>query len=222
MGPAVRQVVHRWRAECRLQLRRSPRRKRPGRQGALSLDRGTGQPRTLTFAVLKGEVSKAANALKELGVEKGDRVAIYMPMIPELPIAMLACARIGAPHTVVFGGFSAEALSGRINDCGAKVLITADGGYRRGKEDGVKYHSDEALASTPTIEASIVVKRLGHDVHMTPGRDIWWHDIVDRQSEDCPPVPVESEHMLYLLYTSGTTAKPKGILHTTAGYLLGT
>ncbi len=174
-----------------------------------------GDTRTLTFRDLQREVSKAANALKELGVETGDRVAIYMPMIPELPIAMLACARIGAPHTVVFGGFSAEALSGRINDCGAKVLITADGGYRRGKEVGLKHHADEALASTPTIEAAIVVKRLGHDVHMTPDRDIWWHDIVDRQSEDCPPVPVESEHMLYLLYTSGTTAKPKGILHTT-------
>jgi acetyl-CoA synthetase len=180
-----------------------------------------GDTRTLTFRDLQREVSKAANALKELGVKTGDRVAIYMPMIPELPIAMLACARIGAPHTVVFGGFSAEALSGRINDCGAKVLITADGGYRRGKEVGLKHHADEALASTPTIEATIVVKRLGHDVHMTPDRDIWWHDIVDRQSEDCPPVPVESEHMLYLLYTSGTTAKPKGILHTTAGYLLG-
>jgi acetyl-CoA synthetase len=176
----------------------------------------------LTYADLLREVSKAANALKELGVEKGDRVAIYMPMIPELPIAMLACARIGAPHTVIFGGFSAEALSGRINDCGAKVLITADGGYRRGKEVGLKHHAGEAMASTPSIEAAIVVDRLGHGVHMVPYRDHWWHEIVDRQSEDCPPVPVESEHMLYLLYTSGTTAKPKGILHTTAGYLLGT
>jgi acetyl-CoA synthetase len=181
-----------------------------------------GETRTLTYADLLGEVSKAANALKELGVEKGDRVAIYMPMIPELPIAMLACARIGAPHTVVFGGFSAEALSGRINDCGAKVLITADGGFRRGKEVGLKHHADEALASTPTIEHAIVVNRLGHGVHMVPFRDHWWHDIVDRQSADCPPVAVDSEHMLYLLYTSGTTAKPKGILHTTAGYLLGT
>jgi acetyl-CoA synthetase len=181
-----------------------------------------GDTRTLTYADLLREVSKAANALKELGVEKGDRVAIYMPMIPELPIAMLACARIGAPHTVVFGGFSAEALSGRINDCGAKVLITADGGYRRGKEVGLKHHADEAMASAPTIEHAIVVNRLGHGVHMVPFRDHWWHEIVDRQSEDCPPVPVESEHMLYLLYTSGTTAKPKGILHTTAGYLLGT
>ncbi len=181
-----------------------------------------GDTRTLTYADLLREVGKTANALRELGVEKGDRVAIYMPMIPELPIAMLACARIGAPHTVVFGGFSAESLSGRINDCGAKVLLTADGGYRRGKEVGLKHHADEALASTPTIEATIVVNRTGHGVHMVEGRDYWWHDLVDRQSAVCPPVPVDSEHMLYLLYTSGTTAKPKGILHTTAGYLLGT
>ncbi|HEX7949882.1 MAG TPA: acetate--CoA ligase [Candidatus Limnocylindrales bacterium] len=181
-----------------------------------------GDTRTLTFRDLQREVSKAANALKALGVQTGDRVAIYMPMIPELPIAMLACARIGAPHTVVFGGFSAEALSGRINDCGAKVLITADGGWRRGKKVGLKHHADEALADTPSIEAVIVVDRFGDGVHMVPRRDHWWHEIVDRQSDDCPPVPVESEHMLYLLYTSGTTAKPKGILHTTAGYLLGT
>jgi len=181
-----------------------------------------GDTRTLTFRDLQVEVSKAANALKELGVGTGDRVAIYMPMIPELPIAMLACARIGAPHTVVFGGFSAEALSGRINDCGAKVLITADGGWRRGKKVGLKHHADEALADTPTIQSVIVVDRFGDGVHMVPRRDHWWHEIVERQSADCPPVPVESEHMLYLLYTSGTTAKPKGILHTTAGYLLGT
>jgi len=181
-----------------------------------------GDTRTLTYADLLREVGKTANALKELGVEKGDRVAIYMPMIPELPIAMLACARIGAPHTVVFGGFSAESLAGRINDCGAKVLLTADGGFRRGKEVGLKHHADEALASTPTIEAAIVVRRTGHREHMVKGRDHWWHDIVDRQSPECAPVPVDSEHMLYLLYTSGTTAKPKGILHTTAGYLLGT
>ena len=181
-----------------------------------------GDTRTLTYADLLHEVGKAANALRELGVEKGDRVAIYMPMIPELPIAMLACARIGAPHTVIFGGFSAEALSGRINDCGAKVLITADGGYRRGKEVGLKHHADEALASTPSITGAIVVNRTGHEVHMVEGRDHWWHDIVDRQSPDCAPVAVDSEHMLYLLYTSGTTAKPKGIVHTTAGYLLGT
>jgi acetyl-CoA synthetase len=181
-----------------------------------------GETRTLTYADLMRESSKAANALLELGVRKGDRVAIYMPMIPELPIAMLACARIGAPHTVVFGGFSAEALSGRINDCGAKVLVTADGGWRRGKKVGLKHHADEAVADTPTIEHVIVVDRFGDGAHMVPRRDHWWHDIVDRQDEVCAPVPVDSEHMLYLLYTSGTTAKPKGILHTTGGYLVGT
>jgi len=181
-----------------------------------------GDTRTLTYADLQRETAKAANALLELGVKTGDRVAIYMPMIPELPIAMLACARIGAPHTVVFGGFSAEALSGRINDCGAKVLITADGGWRRGKKVALKHHADEAAASAPTIEHMIVVDRIGDGSHMVEGRDHWWRDLVDRQSEDCPPVAVDSEHMLYLLYTSGTTAKPKGILHTSAGYLLGT
>jgi acetyl-CoA synthetase len=181
-----------------------------------------GDTRSLTYGDLQRESAKAANALLELGIRTGDRVAIYMPMIPELPIAMLACARIGAPHTVVFGGFSAEALSGRINDCGAKVLITADGGWRRGKKVGLKHHADEAAASAPSIEHLIVVERLGDGANMVDERDFWWHDIVDRQSADCPPVPVDSEHMLYLLYTSGTTAKPKGILHTSAGYLLGT
>jgi acetyl-CoA synthetase len=180
-----------------------------------------GDTRTLTYADLLREVGKAANALKELGVGTGDRVAIYMPMIPELPIAMLACARLGAAHTVIFGGFSAEALSDRINDAQAKVLITADGGWRRGKAVGLKHHADEALASTPSITGSIVVNRIGEGVHMVEGRDHWWHDIVDRQDPICPPVPVDSEQLLYLLYTSGTTAKPKGIIHTSAGYLLG-
>ena len=149
-----------------------------------------------------------------------------MPMIPELPIAMLACARIGAPHTVVFGGFSAEALSGRINDAEAKLVITADGGWRRGKAAALKPAVDEAVQSTPTIEHVLVVRRLGDAVEsgtaMEDGRDVWWHDVVDRQSETCEPVALDSEHMLYLLYTSGTTAKPKGIMHTTAGYLVGT
>jgi acetyl-CoA synthetase len=183
-----------------------------------------GDTRTITYTDLKREVSKAANALKELGVKKGDRVAIYMPMIPELPIAMLACARIGAPHTVVFGGFSSEALAGRIDDAGAKVLITADGGWRRGKPANLKRAADDAVAASKTIEHVLVVRRLGDqaEVTMADGRDVWWHDIVDRQSEDCPPVPVDSEHMLFLLYTSGSTAKPKGIFHTSAGYLLGT
>ena len=181
-----------------------------------------GDARTLTYADLLRDVGKAANALKELGVRKGDRVAIYMPMIPELPIAMLACARIGAPHTVVFGGFSAEALAGRINDAEARVLITADGGWRRGKAVGLKQHADDALVDTPSVESVLVVRRLGEEVYMLEGRDYWWHDIVERQPAHCPPTPVESEHMLYLLYTSGTTAKPKGIVHTTAGYLVGT
>ncbi len=184
-----------------------------------------GDRRDISFAQLQAEVSKAANALLELGVKTGDRVAIYMPMIPELPIAMLACARIGAPHTVVFGGFSAEALAGRIEDAQAKVLITADGGWRRGKAVNLKSAADEAAEMGSTIEHVLVVKRIGDagdvPIDMKDGRDIWWHDIVDGQSEACPPVPVDSEHMLYLLYTSGTTAKPKGIIHTTAGYLLG-
>jgi acetyl-CoA synthetase len=184
-----------------------------------------GDTRTVTYADLYREVQKAANALKELGVETGDRVAIYMPMIPELPIAMLACARIGAPHTVVFAGFSAEALGGRINDAQAKLVITADGSYRRGKVMPLKAAVDDALADCPTVQHVLMVRRLGDDAPDTTvveGRDAWWHDIVDRQDADCPPVPLDSEHMLYLLYTSGTTAKPKGIMHTTAGYLLGT
>jgi acetyl-CoA synthetase len=183
-----------------------------------------GDTRTITYADLHQEVQKAANALKELGIGKGDRVAIYMPMIPELPIAMLACARLGAPHTVVFGGFSAEALAGRMNDAEARLLITADGGWRRGKPAELKTAADAAVAEAPTVENVLVVRRLGDlaTTKMTEGRDHWWHEIVDRQPADCPPVPVESEHMLYLLYTSGTTAKPKGIIHTTAGYLVGT
>jgi acetyl-CoA synthetase len=184
-----------------------------------------GDTRTITYADLHREVQKAANALKELGVGTGDRVAIYMPMIPELPIAMLACARIGAPHTVVFAGFSAEALGGRINDAEAKLVITADGSYRRGKAMALKAAVDDALTGSPSVEHVLMVRRLGDeapDTTVVEGRDVWWHDLVDRQAPECPPVPLDSEHMLYLLYTSGTTAKPKGIMHTTAGYLLGT
>jgi acetyl-CoA synthetase len=184
-----------------------------------------GDTRTITYADLHREVQKAANALRELGVDTGDRVAIYMPMVPELPIAMLACARIGAPHTVVFGGFSSEALAGRINDAEAKLVITADGGWRRGRPAELKPAVDAAVAETPTVEHVLVVRRLGDEAtqtQMTEGRDVWWDEIVERQPADCPPVPVDSEHMLYLLYTSGTTAKPKGIVHTSAGYLLGT
>jgi acetyl-CoA synthetase len=180
-----------------------------------------GDTRTLTFRDLQREVNRAANALRELGVRRGDRVAIYLPMVPELPISMLACAKLGAAHTVVFGGFSAEALADRINDAQAKVLVTADGGWRRGRRVGLKHHADEAVASTPSIRHVIVVNRFGEGAHMVEGRDHWWGELTARQSDQCDPVPVESEQMLFLLYTSGTTAKPKGIVHTSAGYLLG-
>ncbi|MBA3415779.1 MAG: acetate--CoA ligase [Chloroflexia bacterium] len=180
-----------------------------------------GDRRTITYAELLADVERCANALKELGVGRGDRVAIYMPMIPELPTAMLACTRIGAPHTVVFGGFSAESLADRINDCGAKLVVTADGGYRRGKVSPLKPNVDAALDHTPTVEHVLVARRTNHGVEMTAGRDLWWEEIVPRQEADCPPEAMESEDMLYLLYTSGTTAKPKGILHTTGGYLTG-
>ncbi len=178
-----------------------------------------GDRRTITYQDLYDEVNKAANALKELGVQRGDRVAIYMPMIPELPVAMLACSRIGAPHTVVFGGFSSEALADRINDSQAKLVITADGGFRRGKASGLKVNVDAALEHTTSVEHVLVVERTKQDVDMAEGRDIWWHDLVPRQADWCEPERMESEDMLYLLYTSGTTAKPKGILHTTGGYL---
>ncbi len=182
-----------------------------------------GDRKAITYADLLREVGKCANAFKELGVGRGDRVAIYMPMIPELPIAMLACARIGAPHTVVFGGFSAESLRDRVNDAQAKLIVTADGGYRRGKPSGLKINVDAAIAGdqTPSVEKVLVARRTNQDVTMEAGRDIWWHDLVEGQDPICEPERMESEDMLYLLYTSGTTAKPKGIVHTTAGYLLG-
>ncbi len=180
-----------------------------------------GDTRTLTYRDLQGEVNRAANALIELGVRRGDRVAIYLPMVPELPIAMLACARIGAAHVVVFSGFSAEALADRINDAGATVLVTADGGWRRGRRVGLKHHADEAVASTPSVRHVVVVGRFGDGAHMVEGRDHWWDELVGRQSDRCEPVPVDSEQVLFVLYTSGTTARPKGIVHTSAGYLLG-
>ncbi len=181
-----------------------------------------GDTRTITYADLLAMTQRCANALKELGVQKGDRVAIYMPMIPELPAAMLACARIGAPFTVVFGGFSAEALAGRISDSAAKVVITADGGYRKGNVVPLKKNADDAIAQTKTVQRTLVVRRTKSEIPWDDTRDVWWHEIVDRQKADCAAEQVDSEHMLYLLYTSGTTAKPKGIVHTTAGYLVGT
>ncbi len=178
-----------------------------------------GDTRTITYAEMLDEVSKFANALKDLGVQKGDRINIYLPMVPEAAVAMLACARIGAPHSVVFGGFSSQSLADRINDADAKVLITADGGYRRGSVFPLKPAADEALASTSTIEHVVVVKRGGNDVEMVDGRDHWYHDLIDAASADCPAEPMDSEDILFLLYTSGTTGKPKGIMHTMGGYL---
>ena len=178
-----------------------------------------GDARVLTYAALLDEVQRFANALKGLGVQRGDRVNIYLPMIPEAAIAMLACARIGAAHSVVFGGFSAQSLSDRINDAEAKVLITADGGYRRGEVFALKPAADEAIGSTPTIEHVVVVRRGGNDVTMVPGRDVWYHDLIAAADPVCPAEPMDSEQLLFLLYTSGTTGKPKGIMHTSGGYL---
>jgi acetyl-CoA synthetase len=181
-----------------------------------------GEQRTLTYGQLHREVSRFANVLKRAGVEKGDRVALYMPLVPELAIAMLACARIGAPHSVIFGGFASQALIDRINDAGCKLVVTADGGYRRGAEVRLKEIVDEALKKTPTVKTCIVYKRTGSRINMQMGRDYWWHEVVQAVAEECPAEELDSEHPLYILYTSGTTGKPKGILHTTAGYLLQT
>src|SRR6266852_8190485 len=177
------------------------------------------EQRILTYQELYRRVAKFCNALKQLGLKTGDRSIIYMPMIPEAAIAMLACARLGITHSVVFGGFSAEALKARIQDLGATVVVTADGGYRRGKEVKLKPAVDEALTECPGVRDVIVYKRTGSETAMQAGRDHWWHELDQDASDQCPAVPLDSEHPLYVLYTSGTTGKPKGILHTTGGYL---
>ncbi|MCX7620949.1 MAG: acetate--CoA ligase [Acidimicrobiales bacterium] len=178
-----------------------------------------GDTRAITYRELYEEVCRFANVLKGLGVSRGDRVAIYMPMIPELPVAMLACTRIGAPHSVIFGGFSPDSIVDRVNDAEAKVIITADGGFRRGSVSPLKPNVDVALDQTPSVEHVVVVRRGDNDVSMAEGRDHWYHDLMAHASTECPPERMDSEDLLYLLYTSGTTAKPKGIMHTTGGYL---
>jgi acetyl-CoA synthetase len=180
-----------------------------------------GDTRDITYAELKDEVCRTANTLIDLGVKTGDRVAIYMPMIPETVVAMLACARIGAPHTVVFGGFSSQALVDRIQDCQAEVVITADGGYRRGAPAALKPAVDEAIERCPGVRKVLVVRRTGQDVAWNDDRDVWWHETVDKASADHTAEAFDAEHPLYVMYTSGTTGKPKGILHTTGGYLVG-
>ncbi len=190
-----------------------------GDRVAIYFEGEPGDTRTITYAELLDDVKRFTRVLINLGVETGDRVCIYMPMIPEAAVAMLACARLGAPHTLVFGGFSPDSLIDRINDAEAVVAITADAGYRKGKPSGLKTNIDVALADCPTIRNVVVVNRCDTDVEMTEGRDLWWHDLMADADADADAVPVDSEHLLYLLYTSGTTAKPKGVMHTTGGYL---
>jgi len=190
-----------------------------GDRVALHFEGEPGDTRTITYPELKSEVCKAANALTSLGVRSGDRVMIYLPMIPEAVISMLACARIGAPHSVVFGGFSSEALRSRIEDADAKVVITSDGGYRRGSPAALKPAVDEAVAKSPAIEHVLVVRRTGQEVPWDDTKDVWWHDVVDAADDQHEPQPFDAEHPLFILYTSGTTGKPKGILHTSGGFL---
>ena len=191
-------------------------------KAAIIFEGEPGDIRTLTYRQLHQEVCRFAHALSGLGLVKGDRVAIYMPMVPEAAIAMLACARLGVIHTVIFGGFSSEAIKDRVNDCQAKVIITADGGWRRGKIVELKANVDRALAGTPSVQAVVVLKRTGQPVTMAEGRDHWWHDVVAGKAATHKAEAFGSEHPLFILYTSGSTGKPKGVLHTSAGYLLGT
>ncbi len=195
---------------------------RAGKSGRIALiweGEPPGEVRRITYGELHADVNKFANVLKGLGVGRGDRVAIYLPMVPEVAVAMLACARIGAVHTVVFGGFSAESLRDRINGAGAKILITADGGYRRGAVVPLKQNADDAVSATPTIAHVVVLRRTGQTVSFKTGRDLWWSELMARAEKDCPPEAMDAEDPLFILYTSGTTGKPKGILHTTGGYL---
>jgi len=195
---------------------------RAGKSGRVALiweGEPPGEVRRITYGELHADVNRFGNVLKGLGVKRGDRVAIYLPMVPEVAVAMLACARIGAVHTVVFGGFSAESLRDRINDAGAKVLITADGGYRRGAIVPLKQNADDAVAGTPTIEHVVVLRRTGQTVSFKTGRDLWWTELMARAPQECAPEAMDAEDPLFILYTSGTTGKPKGILHTTGGYL---
>ncbi|HWG83838.1 MAG TPA: AMP-binding protein, partial [Deinococcales bacterium] len=181
-----------------------------------------GDVRRVTYRELHGEVCRFANVLKGLGVQRGDRVTIYLPMVPEAAVAMLACARIGATHSVVFGGFSAGALADRISDAQSKVLITADGSFRRGAIVPLKGNADEAIGLAPIVEQVVVLRRSGHKVEWTPGRDRWWHELMAEASPDCPAEPLPSDHPLFILYTSGSTGKPKGVLHATGGYMVWT
>ncbi|MBB03148.1 MAG: acetate--CoA ligase [Planctomyces sp.] len=192
-----------------------------GNKAAIIWEGEPGDVRVLRYQDLHREVCRFSNVLKRMGVEKGDRITLYMPMVPELAIAMLACARIGATHSIIFGGFSSDAVAERNNDAQAKLVITADAGWRRGKEVPLKSAVDESLEKSPTVEKVIVYQRTGADVTMVPDRDYWWHELMENESADCDPTPVDSEHPLFILYTSGSTGKPKGVLHTTAGYMLG-
>jgi acetyl-CoA synthetase len=183
---------------------------------------GKPEIRPITFSQLKDDVCRFANGLKKLGVKKGDRVTIYMPQVPEAAVAMLACARLGAPHSVIFGGFSSQAIADRVEDAQCQYLITADGGYRRGAIVSLKKNVDDALTKTNRIQKCIVLKRTGEKVNWVEGRDVWWSDVIAGQSIDCPAEPMDAEDMLFVLYTSGSTGKPKGIVHTTGGYMIGT